>query len=61
MSITNIKQFRQQYEYECVCGHIWIDNENNSCPMCCERNDIVASIYKSLPPEKFADRTKCKK
>ena len=41
------------YEYECSCGHIWIDNENNGCPMCYEEVNTTAEPYKSLPPNKL--------
>lgn len=43
----------KQYEYECQCGYVWLDNENNGCPMCGEKTKITATEYKSLPPEKF--------
>lgn len=54
----NYKLFRQQYEYECMhCGHIWIDDQLQDCPMCGEKSDIDLSNYESLPPENF-DRKK---
>ena len=43
----------KQYEYECACGYIWIDNTNNGCPMCGEEANITAEPYESLPPDKL--------
>lgn len=54
------KLYEKQYEYECTCGHIWIDSEKQNCPMCGEQTQITVSDYESLPPESFADRTKRK-
>lgn len=39
------------YEYECTYGHIWIDSERQSCPMCGGTTNITAEPYTSLPPE----------
>lgn len=36
-----------QYEYECVCGYIWIDSERQPCPMCGESAQITAEPYES--------------
>lgn len=45
---------KRQYEYECMdCGHIWIDNQLQDCPMCGERNDVTLSNYESPPPDKL--------
>lgn len=52
----NIKNYKKQYEYECICGHIWIDSENQGCPMCSEQTQITAEKYESLPPESFDRR-----
>ena len=53
-----MKQY--EYEYECACGYIWIDDgtfgwtsENNGCPMCGETTNITAEPYESLPPDKL--------
>lgn len=43
----------RQYEFECDCGHIWIDDHNLGCPMCQNHNDIIRRDYNSLPPETF--------
>ena len=43
----------QQYEYEGICGYIWIDSERQSCPMCGENTSITAEPYESLPPDKL--------
>ena len=43
----------RQYEFECTCGYIWIDDHNLGCPMCQNRNDIIRRDYNSLPPETF--------
>ena len=52
----NIKKYKQQYEYECICGYVWIDSENNGCPMCSEQTQITAEKYESLPPENFSKK-----
>lgn len=49
----DIKQYKKQYEYECDCGYVWIDSENNGCPMCGEQTQITAEKYSSLQPETF--------
>ena len=47
---------KRQYEYECICGYIWIDSETLPCPMC--RQWPISQIpYESLPPENFAHGT----
>ena len=43
----------QQYEFECICGYIWIDNERQSCPMCDGDTNITAEPYESLPPNEL--------
>lgn len=43
----------RQYEYECICGHIWIDSENNGCPMCYETVDISVQPYEIKQPNTF--------
>jgi len=47
----NVKKYKKQYEFECACGHIWIDSENQGCPMCGEQVQITAEKYESLPPD----------
>jgi len=49
----NIKKYKTQYEYECICGYVWIDSENQGCPMCGEQTQITAEKYNSLPPNKL--------
>ena len=49
----NTEKYKPQWEYECICGHIWIDDQLQNCPMCGERNDVTISNYESLPPEAF--------
>ncbi len=46
------------YEFECVCGHVWLDDANYGCPMCSTRMNIVRRNYKILQPEKFGKRKK---
>lgn len=53
----NVEKYRRQYEYECICGHIWIDSEKQACPMCGEQWDIITEPYESLPPESFERST----
>ena len=43
----------RQSEFECTCGYVWIDSENNDCPMCGETTIILAEPYESLPPDKL--------
>jgi predicted RNA-binding Zn-ribbon protein involved in translation (DUF1610 family) len=45
-------------EYECQCGHIWIDNANQGCPMCGNREDIIRRDYVIKQPEMFGHRHK---
>lgn len=46
----------KQYEFECECGHTWIDSQNNSCPMCSNEVGITAVPYETKPPNKFGKR-----
>ncbi len=49
----------KQYEYECICGYVWIDDVQtywdncHTCPMCNERTKITVEPYESLPPDKL--------
>ncbi len=43
-------------EYECECGHVWLDDRNYGCPMCGKRNDITRRDYVIAQPESFAHR-----
>lgn len=45
-------------EYECICGHIWIDDANYGCPMCGDRYNVVRRRYKIQQPQTFAKRKK---
>jgi len=46
------------YEYECICGYIWIGSENNGCPMCDVEPCLIAvQDYENLPPDKLNQRT----
>jgi len=56
----NIKLYKKQYEFECICGHVWIDDTNNGCPMCGEKIQIITESYDSLPPEGFSKHQKKK-
>ena len=47
------KKVMQQYEFECVCGHVWIDSERLPCPMCGDDTNITAEPYESLSPDKL--------
>jgi len=58
MKTTKIGIEPKQYEFECVCGFVWIDCENNGCPMCDETNKITVESYESKHPSTFANRTK---
>lgn len=42
-----------QYEFECPCGYIWIDDTNNGCPMCSNTTDISATPYEIKQPKEF--------
>jgi len=48
----------QQWEYECPCGYIWIDSQNNGCPMCGNTVGIIPQLYETKHPDKFAKREK---
>ena len=47
------------YEYECICGYIWIDDaqtywsNSHTCPMCGEQMRIIVELYESLSPDKL--------
>ena len=56
----NIKLYKKQYEFECICGHVWIDDTNDGCPMCGEKIQIITESYDSLPPEGFSKHQKKK-
>ena len=43
----------QQYEYECICGYVWIDSERLPCPTCGDDTNITAEPYESLSPDKL--------
>ncbi len=43
-------------EYECECGHVWLDDRNYGCPMCGTRDDITRRDYVIVQPESFAHR-----
>lgn len=43
-------------EYECICGHVWIDDVNYGCPMCGNRADVVWREYEIQQPKTFANR-----
>lgn len=44
------------YEFECICGHIWLDNINQGCPMCGKYEDVIRRDYTSPDPESFGKR-----
>ena len=43
----------KQYEFECSCGHTWIDDQNCGCPMCQNHEDIIRRDYIIPQPEMF--------
>lgn len=46
----------RQYEFECPCGYIWIDSENQPCPMCSNEVNITAIPYETKHPDNFGKR-----
>jgi len=46
----------RQWEYDCPCGYIWIDSQNNGCPMCGNTVGIIPQPYETKHPDKFAKR-----
>ena len=47
-----------QFEYECQCGYVWIDDKNYGCGMCGAKDNIVRREYKILQPCYFGKRKK---
>jgi len=43
----------RQWEYECPCGYIWIDSQNNGCPMCGNTVGIIPQPYETKHPDKI--------
>ena len=46
----------REYEFECPCGYIWIDCQNQPCPMCCGESGISAIPYETKKPNTFGKR-----
>ena len=44
----------KQWEFECPCGHIWIDCQNTGCPMCSEQVGITAKPHDIKQPNRSA-------
>ncbi|MCK5615782.1 hypothetical protein KAR91_78690 [Candidatus Pacearchaeota archaeon] len=41
------------FEFECRCGHIWLDNRNLGCPMCGKQEDVIRRDYVIKQPYEF--------
>lgn len=46
----------KQYEFECPCGHIWIDSKGQACPMCGNTLDMSVIPYNTKHPDTFGKR-----
>lgn len=46
----------KQYEFECPCGYIWVDSQNQSCSMCSNEIGITTEPYETKHPNKFGKR-----
>ena len=46
----------KQYEFECLCGHIWIDCQNTGCPMCSEKDGIAVKQYEIPQPKNLSKK-----
>lgn len=51
----------KQYEYECICGYVWIDDQNYGCPMCGAKEQIVRREYTIKQPCEFDRQYKKRK
>lgn len=40
-------------EYECDCGYVWLDTENNGCELCGTQNNISERPYITIQPSKY--------
>ena len=47
-----------QYEFECQCGYVWIDDHNYGCLMCQNHTDIIRRNYNIRQPCFFGKRKK---
>lgn len=43
----------KQYEFECKCGYVWLDDQNYGCPLCQNHEDIIRRDYVIAQPETF--------